>query len=115
MYVSCGSGGESVWYNDLFYLDLRTLTWTKVEMEGKSPQPRDYLTLCSLSNLVSHQPAIATLFLLMMVHCVTCVVLLLQYLVMYGGFNELDGKEKCFSDVHYVDITAPSGNGNWEG
>ena len=33
---------------------------------------------------------------------------------MYGGFNELDGKEKCFSDVHYVDITAPSGIGGWE-
>ena len=55
MYVSCGSGGENVWYSDLYYLDLRTLEWTKVEMEGNSPKPRDYLTLCSLSNLVSHQ------------------------------------------------------------
>ena len=33
----------------------------------------------------------------------------LQYLLVFGGFNELGGKEKCFSDLHYVDITAPSG------
>ena len=52
MYVSGGSGGENVWYSDLYYLDLRTLEWTKVEMEGKPPQPRDYLTLSPLSNLV---------------------------------------------------------------
>ena len=53
MYVSGGSGGENVWYNDLHYLDLCTLEWTKVDIEGESPQPRDYLTLCALSNLVS--------------------------------------------------------------
>ena len=52
MYVSGGSGGENVWYSDLYYLDLQTLEWTKVEMEGKPPQPRDYLTLSPLSNLV---------------------------------------------------------------
>ena len=34
----------------------------------------------------------------------------LQYLIIFGGFNELDGKEKCFSDLHYVDIATPSGN-----
>lgn len=55
MYVSSGSGGENVWYNDLHYLDLQTLEWTKLEMEGNPPQPRDYLTLCSLSNLVGYQ------------------------------------------------------------
>jgi hypothetical protein len=34
----------------------------------------------------------------------------LQYLVVFGGFSELDGEDKCFSDLHFVDITAPSGN-----
>ena len=34
----------------------------------------------------------------------------LQYLVVFGGFSEMDGQDKCFSDLHYVDITAPSGN-----
>ena len=53
--MSGGSGGENVWYNDLYYLDLRTTEWTKVEMEGNPPQPRDYLTLCHLSNLVRHK------------------------------------------------------------
>ena len=51
--MSGGSGGENVWYNDLYYLDLQTLEWTKLEMEGKPPESRDYLTVCSLSNLVS--------------------------------------------------------------
>ena len=32
-----------------------------------------------------------------------------QYLVIFGGFNEFDDTEKCFSDLHYIDITAPSG------
>ena len=54
MYVSSGSGGENIWYNDLYYLDLQTLEWTRLEMEGDSPQPRDYLTLSSLSSLVSY-------------------------------------------------------------
>ena len=53
MFVSSGSGGENVWYNDVHYLDLQTLQWTRLEMEGNSPQPRDYPTLSSLSNLVS--------------------------------------------------------------
>lgn len=53
MFVSSGSGGENVWYNDVHYLDLQTLEWTRLEMEGNSPQPRDYPTLCSLTNLVS--------------------------------------------------------------
>ena len=53
MFISSGSGGENVWYNDLHYLDLHTLQWTRLEMEGNPPQPRDYPTLSSLSNLVS--------------------------------------------------------------
>ena len=55
MFVTAGSGGENVWFNDLFSLDLSTKTWTTVDVQGATPTPRDYATLCSVSLAVRNE------------------------------------------------------------
>ena len=52
MYVTGGSGSESLWFSDLHFLDVNTLAWEEVALQGPLPAPRDYTAITSLCNWV---------------------------------------------------------------
>ena len=49
-----GNAGDEVWFNDLHRLGLDSLQWTEVEQRGNPPLPRDYSTLVTIDDWVSH-------------------------------------------------------------
>ncbi|XP_019854401.1 PREDICTED: RING finger protein B-like isoform X2 [Amphimedon queenslandica] len=78
MYVFGGSGGESLWFNDLSYLDLDTYNWTLVESISLSPHPRDYPALVAISNQIE------------------------KLLIVFGGFSCLNEEDICLNDTHFL-------------
>lgn len=66
MFMSCGSGRDDLWYNDVHALNLSTGRWSRLEIGGMAPSPRDYATISVVASKVSqnvvvlvsgHQPA----------------------------------------------------------
>lgn len=80
VYVTGGSGSESLWFSDLHFLDVNTLAWEEVALQGPLPAPRDYTAITSLCN---------------------------WYLGLFGGFNG-SSDDECFSDLHFLDLTEKS-------
>ena len=98
MYLTAGSGGNELWYNDLHTLNLDTLEWAEVKVEGLLPTPRDYTTLTNLNNWVSKNCT------LMVDLSIDVSLLCTQYLVMFAGFSGSD--QSPLSDLHVLDLTA---------
>ena len=54
MFMSCGSGRDDLWYNDVYALNLGTGQWSQLEpVGGVAPSPRDYATISVVANKVS--------------------------------------------------------------
>lgn len=54
MFMSCGSGRDDLWFNDIHILDLATWQWSQLQPKrGVAPSPRDYATASVIANKVS--------------------------------------------------------------
>ncbi len=53
LYVTCGSGSDTLWYSDLYTLDLGSYEWACVDVKGIPPVPRDCASLCAVVGQVS--------------------------------------------------------------
>lgn len=55
LYITCGSGSDTLWYSDLYTLDLGSYEWACVDVKGSPPVPRDCASVCVLVGQVSQQ------------------------------------------------------------
>ncbi|KAK3755606.1 hypothetical protein QZH41_017600 [Actinostola sp. cb2023] len=46
-YICGGSGGEAVWFNDIYCFDTVTLVWYYINAQGHLPHPRSLHTICA--------------------------------------------------------------------
>ncbi|XP_031574468.1 rab9 effector protein with kelch motifs-like [Actinia tenebrosa] len=46
-YIFGGSGGENIWFNDLYCFDSVTLVWYFINAQGHLPHPRSLHSLCA--------------------------------------------------------------------
>lgn len=96
--MSCGSGRDDLWFNDIHTLDLATWQWTKVQPKtGVVPSPRDYATASVIANKVSEYNYH---------YIILSITPSYQYIVQFGGFSGDSGEEECFADLHYVDFSS---------
>ena len=52
MVVTAGSGSDELWFNDVHILDPILWKWTKVELTGAVPSPRDYTAISVIADKV---------------------------------------------------------------
>ena len=94
LYISCGSGSDTLWFSDLYSLDLGSFEWVCVDVKGTPPIPRDCTSFSVLLGQVSA-----------LVSRSVCIPTHTQYLVLFGGFSGWEGDDKCFNDLHTMDLS----------
>jgi N-acetylneuraminic acid mutarotase len=77
MYIFGGSGGEDVFFNDLYVLDISSLMWTEIYPNGRSPAVREFATLCGYGE---------------------------EMLILFGGTAATTYSEIDYNDIHAFDL-----------